>query len=512
MGFRPLRSSDLFYPDWVNFDKIAIPQADEQQRLLANLMVQMNADRKMLPRFWYFPDDHKAVIVMTGDDHAYNGTATHFNQFLAFSGTNTAVDEWKTIRGTSYIFPNTINAETPLTDSQAAAYHAAGFEIGLHCNSGCNNYTASELSNHFQTQLQQLAVNYPSLPPPTTHRMHCIAWSGYTILPEISLQHGIRLDTTYYYWPAPWVANRPGLFTGSGMAMRFATTNGSLIDVYQAATQMTDESGQSFPYTSDVLLDRALGPEGYYGAFVANMHTDPDNIIPGRISLVWATDIIGSAMARGVPVISARQLLIWLDGRNSSTLRPIQSTLTAEVFAVTADPAARGLQVMVPVRQGYNVSSVTYNGGATEYNIVVMKGLQYAVIPARNGNYEVNYGLDTTPPSITAVAPTNGATGVVLSPKIKVTFSEPMAAATINSNTIQLRNSANALVPATVAYHPTSSEATLVPAGILALAENYTVTVKGGGSGVTDFAGLALAEDFVSSFSHRDAIALQPLG
>ena len=56
--------------------------------------------------------------------------------------------------------------------------------------------------------------------------------------------------------------------------MRFATAQGNVIDVYQAATQMTDESGQSYPYTVDTLLDRALGPEGYYGAFVANMHTD----------------------------------------------------------------------------------------------------------------------------------------------------------------------------------------------------------------------------------------------
>ena len=37
---------------------------------------------------------------------------------------------------------------------------------------------------------------------------------------------------------------------------------------------MTDESGQTFPYTVDTLLDRALGAEGYYGAFVANMHND----------------------------------------------------------------------------------------------------------------------------------------------------------------------------------------------------------------------------------------------
>ncbi len=41
--------------DWVNLGKVAIPQADEQQRLLANLIQIMNRDKKPLPRFWYFP-------------------------------------------------------------------------------------------------------------------------------------------------------------------------------------------------------------------------------------------------------------------------------------------------------------------------------------------------------------------------------------------------------------------------------------------------------------------------
>ena len=64
------------------------------------------------------------------------------------------------------------------------------------------------------------------------------------------------------------------MFTGSGMPMRFADLDGSMIDVYQAATQMTDESGQTYPFNIDTLLDNALGPQGYYGVFTANMHTD----------------------------------------------------------------------------------------------------------------------------------------------------------------------------------------------------------------------------------------------
>ena len=52
-GVGGLRSSDLFFgqtpddpqPDWVNLDKVAIPQADEQQRLLANVLTTMAQDQ-----------------------------------------------------------------------------------------------------------------------------------------------------------------------------------------------------------------------------------------------------------------------------------------------------------------------------------------------------------------------------------------------------------------------------------------------------------------------------------
>ena len=77
VGSGQIRSDDLYWgaasfdpqPDWVDLNKVAIPQADEQQRLLANLIEQMNVNKKPLPRFWYFPSGFKAVVIMTGDDH-----------------------------------------------------------------------------------------------------------------------------------------------------------------------------------------------------------------------------------------------------------------------------------------------------------------------------------------------------------------------------------------------------------------------------------------------------------
>ena len=93
------------------------------------------------------------------------------------------------------------------------------------------------------------------------------------------------------------MADRPGFMTGSGIPMRFTDTDGTLIDVFQATTQMTDESEQSYPFTPNTLLDRALGPEGYYGAFTANLHTD-------NATTFEDTQVLASAQARNVPVIT----------------------------------------------------------------------------------------------------------------------------------------------------------------------------------------------------------------
>jgi hypothetical protein len=377
-GQTPIRSDDLFYPNWVDLNKVAIPQADEQQRLLANLIIQMNFSKKPLPRFWYFPRGNQAVVIMTGDDHDGNGTSGRFDDYMALSPSGCSVANWECIRGTSYIY-----SSNGLTNSQAAAYNAAGFEVALHVNTGCANWTLSSLATYFTDQLSEWLASYPSLTSPVTNRTHCIVWSDYVTQPQVELANGIRLDTNYYYWPEAWINDRPGLFTGSGMPMRFAKTDGTTIDVYQAVTQMTDESGQTYPDTIDALLDKATGTEGYYGAFTANMHND-SAYSPGSDA------IVSSALARHVPVVSARQMLAWLDGRNASTFSSMSWTGSTLTFSISVGQGANGLMAMVPVPAGKTVTNVTANGSSIPFTMVTVKGIPYARFEAVNGAYQVS--------------------------------------------------------------------------------------------------------------------------
>jgi len=388
-GVNPIRPDDLFFggaigddqPDWIDTTRIAIPQADEQQRLLVNLIEDVAADRHPIPRFWYLPRGEKAAVVMTGDDHALGGTAGRFDRYLALSPAGCSVADWECVRGTSYIFPT-----SPLTDAQAAQYTNAGFEVAVHVSTNCQNWTPTSLAADYVRQLNDFATLYPSVPAPVTNRTHCVAWSDWASQPKIELEHGIRLDTNYYHYPGAWIGTKPGFMTGSGIPMRFADLDGTAIDVYQAATQMTDESGQAYPFTVDALLDKAVGPEGYYGIFTANMHTD-------HADHAGSEAVVASAQARSVPIVTAEQMLTWLDGREASSFRSIGWNAGTLTFTVEAGAGARGLQGMLPTHApGGTLTALTRAGGVVVYTTQTIKGVEYALFPAVDGQYAAQYG------------------------------------------------------------------------------------------------------------------------
>lgn len=434
-----VRSDDMFFPDWIDFNKIQIPQADEQQRLLSNIITQSILPKMPLPKFWFLPRKLKAAVIMTGDDHGNNGTAGRFDYYLTF-GNNTASDvlDWRAIRGTSYMYES-----TPLSNSAAAAYEAQGFEIGLHVNSGCNIYTYSGLQNSFVTQFSAFNNKYSSLSAAKTHRTHCISWSDWASKPKVEIANGIRLNTDYYYWPASWVQDRPGMFTGSGMPMRFADLDGTILDNYQVTTQMPDESGLNIANFINTLLDNAKGTKGYYGVFCANMHNDNNN--PGDQSVVGSNAIVASAIAREIPVITAKQMLTWLDGRNASTYSNISYASNTLSFDVTQASGAHKLQGMIPVTSS-NGQLLSFS---VPYTTEVIKGINYAFFDANTGSYTATYGVDSTPPTITNVLATPNADGTTT---ITWTTDEP-ATSRVDYGTTDINLTLNSVNPTLVTSH-----------------------------------------------------------
>jgi hypothetical protein len=379
-GSTPIRTNDLFYPNWVDLTKVAIPQADEQQRLLANLVTRMALPKKPLPRFWYLPNGHKAAIVHALDDHnTASGTVSTFNKFLAASPSGCSTDDWTCPRATSWMYTGAV-----LTPAQALAYHAQGFELGVHAQNECSDFVSlAALSATYTTQLGQFAKTWPGLPAQRTSRYHCIVWSDWASQAKAMLANGIRFSLDYYYWPGSWVLGRPGVFTGSGFPMRFADLDGSVIDVWQGVSQLVNENELAYPAATSALLARAQGAEGYYGMF----GTHDDYRESG-----FSDGVLSAAAAHGVPVISAQQALTWLDGRNASTFANLAWNGTTLTFTIDADAGARNLDAMLPsLSTTHALSSITRGGVAVPFTAQTIKGISYAFFDAQDGNYTAVY-------------------------------------------------------------------------------------------------------------------------
>jgi hypothetical protein len=380
-----IRTNDLFYggtePNWVDLAKIHIPQADELQRLLANLITSMSA--VPMPRFWYLPRGEKAAVVMTGDDHDNEGTAGRFDQYKQASPPNCSVARWECVRSTSYVYQGTLL----LSNAQAGAYEGEGFEVALHpSDGGCEDFTMEDYDEVYDEDHAGFAAFYTSVPAPTTSRFHCVSWTDWSSHAKVAVDHGIRLDTNYYHFPGSW-AGFPGYMTGSGEIMRFADLDGSLIDLFQAHTHINDEAMETTAQVSnaiDYLLDAAIGPAGYYGLFTMNMHTDD-------VESDGSDAIVAAAKARSVPIISARQALQWVQARESSSFGAFAWSGSRLGFSV-ASPAD-GLMGMVPAQAAAGpLTALTRDGVPVPVTGVPVKGVQYGFFDALAGRYEAQYG------------------------------------------------------------------------------------------------------------------------
>ena len=371
-----IRPDDLFFPSYIDMNKVAIPQADEQQRLLANIIIQSNLGRKPLPRFWYLPNNHKAAVVYALDDHGTPSATTDvFNKMISNSTSGCSVENWECLRATSWFFLG-----IGMNNSQAVNYLNQGFDMGAHVQNSCSNFSSfSSLDASYNSQLAALASAYPGLPAQVGHRFHCLVWSDWLTQAKVELSHGMRFSLDYYYWPPSWINGRPGLFTGSGMPMRFADTDGSMIDIYQGVSQLVNENGINYAVDINTLVDNAIGAPGYYGMFgTHDDYTDP----------TYSDVSIAQAKAKNVPVISVKQALTWLDGRNNSSFGNLVWSNDQLTFSITARANANNIRAMLPLNStAGTLLTITRSGNPVSFTTQTIKGMQYAFFAPLTGTH-----------------------------------------------------------------------------------------------------------------------------
>jgi hypothetical protein len=199
-----------------------------------------------------------------------------------------------------------------------------------------------------------------------------------------------------------------------------------------------------------------------------------------------------------VSLITAKQLLAWTDARNAASFENIvwdNGTLSFGISTIYPE----GLRSMLPLHTSSGTfTSISYNGNSISFSVEIIKGIEYVIFEARNGEYVVIYQPDTTPPVVVSTIPASDSQNISVDSSISIIFNEAMNASTINSATIYLRDSSSVNVPATVSYNDASFSAVLDPVAMLNHSTSYTVIVE---DSVSDASGNTLANDYLFSFT-----------
>ncbi len=295
---------------------------------------------------------------MTGDDHGNNGTAARFNEYLAAarriarSPTGGASAARRTSTRARRSRTPTVASYVGAGLRDRAARHDRTARTGRRRRCRTSTHAADAVRERVSAARRRRSTN----------RTHCIVWSDWSTQPQVELSNGIRFDTNYYYWPDTWIHDRPGMFTGSGMPQRFANADraddrrlsGGDADDRRVGADVPEEhqhaAGQrrSARRATTARSRRTCTP------------TPSTRSMPARLE---PTAIVASAKARNMPVVTAKQMLDWLDGRNGSSFQIIAWSGNVLRFTVAVAAGANGLQAMVPATAGSSpITGVQLNG------------------------------------------------------------------------------------------------------------------------------------------------------
>jgi hypothetical protein len=393
-GYRP---ADTFFrltgEKWIAPERMRIPQADEAQRLLANLVQSLCP--QPLPRLWYLPAGNKAIMINTGDGESWSGAQFEpiLSDIARYGGRLTLYLRDVGIAGTDA--------------AEEASWRAAGHETGPHVYGGGPD-TYDALAPAYAQIVASLQAKFGH--GARTARNHTIDWCGWVSMAAIEADNGTQLDANYYHY-LPFLqgygGNANGYFTGSGLPQRLCDQTGNLLPVYQALTEWPDEwfvsCGNSADQVVQLIQEMFLTAQtGNYSAFVANTH--PSRYGGTDITHAWANRIWAYCQSNGIPMWTAEKLLDFVQARNAARFDHITWNGTNLAFDFTAPISGQDLTILLPARVGVTnqLLAASFAGNPVACSIETLKGREYAWFTTRAGAGQViaTYARDLTPPRI----------------------------------------------------------------------------------------------------------------
>jgi hypothetical protein len=411
-GLQNVRATDQFV-GWFDRDRLAIPQADEQQRLLAKLVAAQQIDQGPLPRLWYFPDTVNSVLVPTSDAHQnptsavdemitrverYGGHLSIYYQPPLFSQRYRVLQRtrmWLSdigVGGESY-FPS---------PARVVNWRARGHEFTVHPD--VENDLDGKWANYWE-----VFTGLGWGPISQSARTHLVLWTGWVETARVQATYGIRMNHDYYQFGpmfrAPGAKWLCGYFTGSGYPMRFVDQQGRVLDIYQQVTQLADDHLLKLHWQgiAELSAEEALAVARPFlrqsatdhSVITVQFHADPYAQPEPHFTQAarWLEGMLETAAASNMPIWCSAEWQRFLEARHGAALRTVRwdsAALRLSLIAQVALDPARPLGLLLPNRHAETqLCEVTLGGRSVPFQLREMRGMVYASVAVTAGTHSI---------------------------------------------------------------------------------------------------------------------------
>jgi hypothetical protein len=400
-GIPGLRGTDLFTDGWLDTTNNTINQADQQMTLLSNCIQSMTNFSGPLPRFWYFPDSLKCIVVLDNDGED-NNEGDYEPQFTDIDSMGAKM--------TLYI-----KDTDKVSKSWVDMWSAREFEIAGHpddTREAANPVWANMDSaiNSIKTQIKSkygLTIR--------TNVNHWFVWCGrdengiqdFGAQARLEEKHGIEMDANYamydiksnqpdHYLGSP--GTNQGNYTGSGFVMKYADVKGKTVNVYQRYNAVYD---QQYNESND--------PEGFLNCFKGLMDRSLNNEIYSIISIKSHNneyyfskkpliEMLAYANKNEIPVWTAVNLLDFLRMKDEASFNKVKWSDDQVSFTIKSSLThSNGLTFMIPAHyKNMHIKKVIIDRLDKTFSLKSVKGTEYVFETVKSGiNHSVKaYYID----------------------------------------------------------------------------------------------------------------------
>lgn len=398
-GILGIRAMDLFTNGWVDTSKNTINQADEQMRLLSHSIEKMSTYSKPLPRFWYFPDALQCLVTLNND-----GEDTKQAEFQK---------QYEDVDAKGAKMTLYVKEVDFISKEWIQEWVHKGFEMSGHPDDTkqATNPDWKTMDTVFKNLNHRLTTKY-GIEPMRSVTNHWFVWCGknengvpdFTAQIQIEKNNGIEIDCNYAHYDngssqghflGSFGASH-GNYTGSGLTVKFANTDGGVIDVYQHFNNVYDQQymehndKDGFYNCFKGLVDRSLEREIY--SFVSVKAHNAEYFF----SEVPLMKMLDYANSKHIPVWTEVKLLDFLRAKDEATFNNISWKNNVLSFNIKSSLThTNDIAYLIPfINGGKKISKLTSNGASQHYIVRSIKGRQYALVTMRPGstyNIAVNY-------------------------------------------------------------------------------------------------------------------------